>query len=204
VEDDEAVLLERLRAGDEKAFAELVAANDAALRRVARSFVRTAAAADEVVGETWLAVIAGLPRFEGRSSLRTWIFGILVNKARTRGVREARSVPFSALADEDGGPTVDPNEFAPDGSWRSAPRRLESDPEGRLLASELRAALFAAIDRLPPRQRTVLVLRDVVGLDPTEVSELLELSEGNQRVLLHRGRARLRQGLADVAREVPA
>lgn len=203
MEKDEAALLERLRAGDEEAFAELVAANDAALRRVARSFVRTAAAADEVVGETWLAVIAGLPRFEGRASLRTWIFGILVNRARTRGVREARSVPFSSLSDESG-PTVDPEAFAPDGSWRSAPPRLDADPERRLLAAELRAQLFAAIDRLPPRQRTVLVLRDIVGLDPMEVSTLLELSEGNQRVLLHRGRAHLRAELADAAREVTA
>jgi RNA polymerase sigma-70 factor, ECF subfamily len=170
---------------------------------VARSFVRTAAAADEVVAETWLAVIAGLPRFEGRSSLRTWIFGILLNKARTRGVREARSVPFSAL-EQDAGPTVDPDAFTADGTWRSAPPRLETDPEQRVLASELRALLFAAIDNLPPRQRTVVVLRDVVGLAPTEVSELLELSEGNQRVLLHRGRARLRAELADAAREVPA
>ena len=203
MKDDEAALLERLRAGEEAAFVELVAANDAALRRVARSFVRTSAAADEVVAETWLAVIAGLPRFEGRSSLRTWIFGILLNRARTRGVREARSVPFSAL-EQDGGPTVDPDSFAADGSWRSAPRRLESDPEGRVLAGELREQLFAAIDRLPPRQRAVLVLRDVVGLEPMEVSELLELSEGNQRVLLHRGRARLRAELADAARGVPA
>jgi RNA polymerase sigma-70 factor (ECF subfamily) len=203
VEEDEDALLERLRSGDEVAFADLVAANDAALRRVARSFVRTSAAADEVVGETWLAVIAGLPKFEGRSSLRTWIFGILVNKARTRGVREARSVPFSAL-EQDSGPTVDPDAFTSDGSWRSAPRRLETDPEHRLLAAELRTRLLEAIDRLPPRQRAVLVMRDVVGLDPMEVSRLLELSEGNQRVLLHRGRARVRAELADEAREVSA
>lgn len=203
MENDEAALLERLRAGEEAAFVELVQDNDAALRRVARSFVRTAAAADEVVAETWLAVIAGLPRFEGRSSLRTWIFGILLNKARTRGVREARSVPFSAL-EQDAGPTVDPDAFAADGKWLSAPPRLETDPEQRVLAAELRALLFAAIDGLPPRQRTVVVLRDVVGLAPMEVSELLELSEGNQRVLLHRGRARLRAELADAAREVPA
>jgi RNA polymerase sigma-70 factor (ECF subfamily) len=203
VGEEEAAFLERLRAGDEEAFAELVAANDGAMRRVARSFVRSAAAADEVVGETWLAVIAGLPRFEGRSSLRTWILGILVNRARTRGVREARSVPFSAL-EPDAGPTVDPDAFARDGSWRSAPRRLEADPERRVLAAELRRLLFEAIDRLPQRQRTVVVLRDVLGLAPMEVSELLDLSEGNQRVLLHRGRARLRAELADAAREVPA
>jgi RNA polymerase sigma-70 factor, ECF subfamily len=126
VEDDK-VLVSRLRAGDEKAFEALVAQHDGALRRVARTFVRTDSAADEVTQETWLGVLRGLDAFEGRSSLRTWIFGILVNQARTRAVRDARSLPFSAL-EEDDGPTVDPSAFGADGRWTSAPPRLDADP----------------------------------------------------------------------------
>ena len=195
MDDDD--LLARLRNGDEAAFAELVAEYDGALRRVARSFVRTDAAADDVVQETWLGVIRGLDRFEGRSSLRTWIFSILVNQARTRAVRDARSVPFSSL-EEDDGPTVDPGAFGPDGHWRSSPPRLDADPETGLLSAELREHLLAAIDELPHRQRAVITLRDVVGLSSAEVRDLLEVSEGNQRVLLHRARAKVRAALADL------
>jgi RNA polymerase sigma-70 factor (ECF subfamily) len=162
---------------------------------VARAFVRTPAAVEEVVGETWLAMIAGLEGFEGRSSLRTWIFAILVNRARTRASRDARSVPFSSLQDDEH-PPVDPGAFAPDGRWRSAPARLERDPYEHLLAAELRERLMDAIEQLPPRQRTVITLRDVVGCAPAEVAEMLELSEGNQRVLLHRARAHVRDLLA--------
>lgn len=192
--DDDQELLERLRAGDEGAFRELVARHDGALRRLARTFVHTPSAADEVVQETWLGVIRGLDAFEGRSSLRTWIFRILINRARTRGVRDARSVPFSAL-DTDDEPAVEPAAFGADGRWTSAPARLETDPETSLLSAELRAHLLGAIDELAPAQRAVITLRDLVGVSAEEVCELLELSEGNQRVLLHRARARVRTAL---------
>ena len=192
--DDDRVLLERLRAGDEAAFRTLVDRHDRALRRVARTFVRTSSAADEVVQETWLAVVRGLDAFEGRSSLRTWIFRILVNRARTYAVRDARSVPFSALEVDDG-PTVEPSAFGADGRWSSSPPRLDSDPETGLLAAELREHLLQAVDTLPPAQRAVITLRDLVGVSPEEVCELLELTDGNQRVLLHRARARVRTAL---------
>jgi len=193
--DDELDLVERLRAGDEDAFAELVSRHDGALRRTARLFVRTAAAADDVTQETWLGVIRGIGQFEGRSSLRTWIFRILVNRARTRAVADARSVPFSAVGEE-AGPTVDPSCFGADGRWSSAPARLDFDPERQALSSELRERLREAIDELPERQRVVVTLRDVVGLPAAEVCELLEVSEANQRVLLHRGRAHIRTSLS--------
>jgi RNA polymerase sigma-70 factor, ECF subfamily len=192
--DDETVVLERLRAGDERAFEALVAQHDGALRRVARTFLRTDAAADDVVQETWLAVVSGLDGFEGRSSLRTWIFSILVNRARTRGMRDARSLPFSALESEEE-PTVDPTCFSADGRWTSAPARLDADPESGLLSAELRTHLLSAIDELSPDQRAVITLRDLVGMPAEEVCELLELTDGNQRVLLHRARARVRVAL---------
>jgi RNA polymerase sigma-70 factor (ECF subfamily) len=191
---DDDALLERLRAGDEKAFEALVSRYDGALRRVARTFVRSAAAADDVVQETWLAVIRGLGDFEGRSSLRTWIFAILANRARTRAGRDARNVPFSALEGEDT-PAVDPAAFGSDGRWRSAPARLTGDPERDLLAGELRARLLTAVDELPPAQRAVITLRDLVGASAEETCDVLGLSEGNQRVLLHRARARVRSAL---------
>ena len=191
---DDTTLLARLRAGDEQAFNALVHEHDGALRRVARTFVRTDSAAEDVVQETWLGVIRGLDGFQGRSSLRTWIFGILVNQARRRGVRDARSLPFSALEGDDQ-PTVEPAAFAADGRWTSAPMRLEDDPETGLLSTELRAHLLEAVDTLSRDQRAVITLRDLVGLSAAEVCDLLELSEGNQRVLLHRARARVRQAL---------
>jgi RNA polymerase sigma-70 factor (ECF subfamily) len=193
VRDDQA-LLERLRAGDEDAFEALVTRHDGALRRVARTFVRTDSAADDVVQETWLGVLRGLSGFEGRSSLRTWIFRILVNRARTRAVRDARSLPFSSLESDDL-PAVDPAAFGTDGRWTSAPPRLDFDPESGLLSAELRAHLLQAVDGLSPDQRAVITLRDLVGLPADEVCELLELSDGNQRVLLHRARARVRTAL---------
>ena len=189
------MLLERLRAGDERAFEALVDRHDGAMRRVARTFVRTSSAADEVTQETWLAVLTGLDRFEGRSSLRTWIFGILINQARTRAVRDARNVPFSALETDDG-PAVEPTAFAADGRWASAPQRLDADPEGSLLSAELRAQLLDAVRELPEAQRAVITLRDLAGLPAADVCELLDLSDGNQRVLLHRARSRVRRTLA--------
>ena len=140
-------------------------------------------------------MVRGLSDFEGRSSLRTWIFRILVNRARTYAVRDARSVPFSTLESGDG-PTVEPAAFGADGRWTSAPTRLDSDPETGLLAGELRQQLLQAVDGLSPAQRAVITLRDIVGASPEEVCELLELSEVNQRVLLHRARAHVRATLA--------
>lgn len=193
MEDDQAVL-SRLRAGDERAFEALVARHDRALRRVARTFVHTDSAVEDVVQETWLGVIRGLDTFESRSSLRTWIFRILVNQARTRAVRDARSLPFSSL-EQDDAPAVEPTAFSADGRWTSAPPRLADDPEAGLLSAELRGRLLEAVDMLTRDQRAVITLRDLVGMPAAEVCDLLELSEGNQRVLLHRARSRVRAAL---------
>ncbi len=194
---DDRALLARLRTGEEAAFETLVSRYDRSLRQLARTFVGTPSAADDVVQETWLAVIRGLDAFEGRSSLRTWIFSILVNRARTRGARDARSVPFSAL-EAGAGPTVDAEAFGADGRWRSAPRRLDADPEARLLSQELRGQLLAAVEDLAPAQRAVITLRDLAGLDAEEVCSLLDITDGNQRVLLHRARARVRAALGSL------
>jgi RNA polymerase sigma-70 factor (ECF subfamily) len=188
-------LVERLRAGDEAAFAELVDMYDRQLRRLARQFVRTDAQAADVVQETWLGVINGLDRFEERSSLKTWIFRILVNRARTRAVREARQVPFSSLAGDDDGPVVDPSQFNPDGAWNAPPPDLE--PEGELLSKELRGQIGEVIDTLPDKQRTVILMRDVAGLDGPEVADALGISEGNQRIILHRARNAVRDALTE-------
>jgi RNA polymerase sigma-70 factor (ECF subfamily) len=206
-------LLARLRAGDSTAFAELVDGWSPALLRVALLHVSTRASAEEVVQETWLAVITQLDRFEGRSSVKTWVFRILENLARTRGEREARSVPWSTAFPEprnpdEGRPTVDPRRFrgAEDrwpGGWTVAgrPAPWQPPPEDAAVAAELRRQLADALAELPDRQRTVVELRDVHGLTSDEVCERLALSAANQRVLLHRGRARLRARLEDVYRE---
>jgi RNA polymerase sigma-70 factor (ECF subfamily) len=199
---DDSTLLQRLRAGDEGAFDAVVTQHDGALRRVARTYLHTETAVEDVVQETWLGVLRGLDRFEGRSSLRTWIFSILVNRARTRAVRDARSLPFSAI-ERDGEPAVEPAAFAADGSWTSAPPRLDADPETGLLAGELRAQLLAAVDTLTRDQRAVITLRDLVGLTAAETCELLEITDGSQRVLLHRARARVRTALRPIV-EAPA
>jgi RNA polymerase sigma-70 factor (ECF subfamily) len=191
---DEAELIERLRAGDESAFLALVERHGPLMLRIAVSHVRTRAAAEEVVQEAWLGVVSGIRRFEGRSSLRTWILSILTNCARTRGAREARSVPLSSL-EGDGDPAVDPDRFLGSdhprypGGWSSPPLPW---PEEHLLATETIAQVRAAIRRLPARQQEVIVLRDVEGWDPGEVCEALGLSVGNQRVLLHRARSKVR------------
>jgi RNA polymerase sigma-70 factor (ECF subfamily) len=209
---EQAALLERLRAGDRAAFADLVDAWSPVLLHVARRHVSTSASAEEVVQETWLAVIRQLDRFECRSSLRTWVFRILENQARTRGVREARAVPWSSAFgetgdDEDGGPTVAPSRFrGPEDRWSGGwtpdgrPAAWQPPPEDAAVAAEMRRELRAALDELPDRQRTVVELRDVHGLSSDEVCALLALSPGNQRILLHRGRARLRARLEDVYR----
>jgi RNA polymerase sigma-70 factor (ECF subfamily) len=195
---DDATVVVALRRGDEATFAELVTAYSGPLLRLAQDFVRTRAVAEEVVQETWLAVLNGIDRFEGRSSFKTWLYRILVNKAKTRGVREARTIPMSALAPDD--PVVPEDRFRGPGDqwpghWASPPVPLETIPEERLLSREASGRIAAALEGLPESQRVVVTLRDVAGWDSGEVCAALELSEGNQRVLLHRGRAKLRAAL---------
>src|SRR3954469_4032258 len=204
--DRDAPLLPALRAGDEDAFVALVTRYHASLKRVARAYVSTDAVAEEVVQETWLAVIDGLDRFEQRASLKTWLFHILANKAKTRGVRERRSVPFASLGPADAGPSVAPERFQREGDawpghWAVPPRPWE-DPERRLQSLEARDRLRAAIGALPDTQQAVLTLRDVEGLGADEVCELLDLSPGNQRVILHRARARVRGELESYFEEL--
>lgn len=203
-EGTERALLRRLRCGDEQAFDQLVRAWSRPMLRVARGFVSTDASAQEVVQDTWLGVIRGLAGFEGRSCLRTWVFRILVNIAKTRGVKEQRTIPLSAVpAGEDTGPTVDQRRFRDPGDpewprhWTPAgtPRRWDTDPEAEVIRGEIRDVVSAAVEALPPRQREVVVLRDVQGFDSGEVCELLRMSAENQRVLLHRGRAKVRAAL---------
>jgi RNA polymerase sigma-70 factor, ECF subfamily len=201
---DEQALVAALRNGDEQAFAALVDLHTPALLRVARAYVPSRAVSEEVVQETWIAVMRGIDGFEGRSSLKTWIFRILTNVAMRRGSRERRSVPFAALAaaEDTGGPSVDPERFLPadhelfPGHWLFMPMRWPTPEEG-LLSGETREVIVAAIEELPEAQRTVLALRDVEGWSSDEVSAALEISAGNQRVLLHRARARVRTAIED-------
>jgi RNA polymerase sigma-70 factor, ECF subfamily len=201
--DPDVELLARLRRGDELAFRTLVERYSATMLRVARLHVRDRQAAEEVVQETWLAVVKGLERFQERSTLKTWLFRILTNRAKSRGAREARSVPFSAVAAADvsgDDPAVDPDRFqGPNdrwpGGWAAPPARWETLPQERLLSQEVLKRVEDAIERLPPAQRAVIRLRDVDGWDADEVCELLGLSHGNQRVLLHRARSKVRASL---------
>lgn len=200
---DDAAFLQALRNGDETAFATLVDRYHAPLLRLAMAFVSSEAIAEEVVQETWIGVLEGLSRFEGRSSLKTWIFRILTNQAKTRGVRESRSVPFSPLgqSEEDSGtPAVDPARFLTSGyfvdHWASPPNSWDEEtPERLLLSKECGQRIEKAIAALPPAQRQVLVLHDVDGLSSEEVCNVLGISETNQRVLLHRARSRVRRTL---------
>jgi RNA polymerase sigma-70 factor, ECF subfamily len=187
-EDDE--LVARLRAGEEQAFVQLVSRHHAAMVRVACSFVSSPAVAEEVVQDTWVGVLRGIEKFEGRSSFRTWLLRILVNRARSTGVREHRSVAIG-----DAGPAVDRARFDASGAWMSPPQHWVEDSEERLLAEGLAEQIQAALVELPARQREVVMLRDVDGLSGREVCDALEISEANQRVLLHRGRSQLRQAL---------
>jgi RNA polymerase sigma-70 factor (ECF subfamily) len=201
--DEDAELLTRLRAGDEDAFMTLVDKYGPLMLRIALTHVRTRAVAEDVVQEAWLGVLQGLDRFEGRSSLKTWILRIVANRARTRGEREARSVPLSSLAPAAGEdePVVDPERFLPrdhptyPGAWAIPPHSWAQLPEERLLASETLEQVSAAIAKLPPRQQEVITLRDVEGWEPEEVSAALDLTPGNQRVLLHRARSKVRAEL---------
>ncbi len=198
---DEA-LVHALEARDEDAFSHLVELWSPIMRRVARTHVSTDASADEVVQDAWLAVLRGIDRFEGRSSLRTWVFRILANTAKTRGIRERRTVPMSSLGPEELGPTVDPHRFqgAEDrypGGWVSFPAAWPS-PEQHAVGGDVTRVVAQAIATLPHQQRTVVTLRDVHGFDADEVCGLLDLSPGNQRVLLHRARAVVRARLEEL------
>jgi len=201
---DEHALVGALRAGDESAFRRLVEAQSATLLRVARAYAPTDALAEEIVQETWIGVITGIDRFEGRSSLRTWIFRILVNIARTRSKREARSIPFTSAGPV--GPDDEPLDpdrfFATDhalyaGHWRLGPAAW-GVPEERLLAGETREAILHAIDALPPSQREVITLRDIGGWPADEVCNALGISETNGRVLLHRARTKVRAAVEEL------
>jgi len=195
-------LVRALRAGDETAFMRLVERLQPQMLRLARMYVSTIAVAEEVVQEAWVGVLKGLDGFEGRSSLRTWILRILVNTAKTRGQREARSLPFSSLwsPEADADPAVDPDRFLPRGDewaghWADAPASWDGVPEDRLLSGETLARIGEAIEALPVNQREVIRMRDVLGWSSVEVCNALDVSETNQRVLLHRARAKVRRAL---------
>ena len=185
-------LLDRLHAGDEQAFAQLVHRHNASMISIARTFVPNLAVAEEVVQETWLAVLRGLDGFEGRSAFRTWLFAILVNKAKASGARERRAVPI-----EDPGPAVDASRFDDTGHWRTAPEHWVEAAADRDHAAKIAARIRTAVTDLPDRQAQVVTLRDLQGLSSEQVCQVLGISEGNQRVLLHRGRSRLRQIIED-------
>jgi RNA polymerase sigma-70 factor (ECF subfamily) len=198
---DDLALVERLKAGDENAFAMLVRQHQAQMLRVARMYVSSQAVAEDVVADAWLGILQGLDRFEGRSSLRTWMYRILTNIAKTRGQREGRSVPFSSLAGDDlDASAVDGSWFQGSGDrwpggWASLPDDWRGIPDDRLLSAEIRALIGAAIADLPPMQAEVLRLRDVGGWSSAEVRNALDISETNQRVLLHRARSKVRRAL---------
>jgi RNA polymerase sigma-70 factor, ECF subfamily len=203
VERDERELVAALRGGDRQAFAEIVDAWSPALLRLARLHVPSHAVAEEVVQETWLAVLRGLDRFEGRASLRTWVTSILLNQARTHGRRERRMVPFASLRrrQEEGRdePAVDPGRFQRPGEqrpgWWADPPARWGDPEAWIDDEQTRALLLRAIAALPPRQREVITLRDLLGWAEGEVCTVMGVSAGNERVLLHRARSKVRAAL---------
>jgi RNA polymerase sigma-70 factor (ECF subfamily) len=203
VSTEEMRLVEGLRVGDEAAFVELMRLYGASMLRIAQLYVRSRAVAEEVVQETWLAVFNGIGRFEGRSSLKTWLFRILTNTAKTRAAREGRSIPFSALGgDEDDGPSVDPDRFlGPEerfpGHWSAPPSSWAGEPEERLVAGETLDVIKREIDKLPPAQALVITMRDVEGFGSEEVCNALGISETNQRVLLHRARTKVRRALEE-------
>ncbi|HZA11330.1 RNA polymerase sigma factor [Mycobacterium sp.] len=197
----ESELIAALSDGDEAVFAQLVDRYAPAMLRVARGYVPTHEIAEEVVQEAWIALLKGISRFEGRSSLRTWLFAVMINLAKQRGVRERRDADAEIAAFTGG--TVDPARFRPadapmwPGHWRDSqqPAAFPETPEGSVLADELIAVAQRELAKLPDRQRMVVSLRDMLGFDSSEVCELLDISVANQRVLLHRGRAAVRQAL---------
>lgn len=192
-------LIAGLRAGDEGAFATLIERHHAAMVRVARGYVRDEAVAEEVAQDAWEGVLKGIHRFEGRSSLKTWIFRILTNTALTRAKRDRRSVPFSALPGNEDGQAPDADSFDQGGSWAARPAEWEL-PDEQLLGDEVRDLILRAIDELPDQQRAAITLRDLEGLDSDEASEVLGVTPGNERVLLHRARAKVRQALDEYLR----
>jgi RNA polymerase sigma-70 factor, ECF subfamily len=203
---DEAMLIAALRDGDEAAFAQLVDQHTPAMLGVARGYVPSREIAEEVVQETWIALLKGIDNFEGRSSLRTWLFAVMINIAKRRGLRERRDAD-AAIAAFTGG-TVDPARFrtaddAYPGHWKQGeePSPFPDTPEGSVLGNELIDVARRELDRLPERQRIVVTLRDMLGFDSSEVCELLDVSLANQRVLLHRGRAAVRQVLEDYLKD---
>jgi RNA polymerase sigma-70 factor (ECF subfamily) len=191
-----------LRAGDERTFRDLYERSYPMMKRVARGYVSSDAVAEEIVQDTWMAILTGIERFEGRSAVATWMFSILTNQAKTHSARERRALPFSSVAAGDAAePAVDPDRFQKDdeawpGHWATPPRPWQK-PERRLLSLEARGQLKDALAQLPERQRLIVVLRDVEGLSAGEVCDLLGLSQENQRVLLHRGRSRVRAFLEE-------
>jgi RNA polymerase sigma-70 factor (ECF subfamily) len=203
---DDAALVAALRDGDESAFAAVVDRHTPAMLRVARGYVASREIAEDVVQETWIALLKGIDSFEGRSSLRTWLFTVLINIAKRRGMQEKRNADVAVMALTGG--TVDPARFRDTGDpypghWRpdEVPSPFPDTPEGSVLGDELIAVARRALDRLPERQREVVTLRDMLGFDSVEVCALLDISAANQRVLLHRGRAAVRQGLEDYLRD---
>ena len=203
---DEAALVAALQAGDEAVFADLVDRHTPSMLRVARGYVRSHEIAEEVVQEAWIALLKGIGRFEGRSSLRTWLFTVLINIAKARGIRERRNSEVEMLAFAGG--TVDPARFRPaddqwPGHWRedAVPSPFPDTPEGSVLGDELVTVARRELAKLPERQRMVVTMRDMLDFDSAEVCELLDISVANQRVLLHRGRAAVRQVLEDYLRE---
>jgi RNA polymerase sigma-70 factor, ECF subfamily len=204
--DQDADLVAALRAGDETAFATLVDRHSPSMLRVARGYVHSHESAEEVVQDTWMALVKGIAGFEGRSSLRTWLFTVLINIAKSRGIREHRTTDFEMLAY--GGHAMDPARFnAPGEEWPGhwkpdqEPLPFPDTPEGSVLGDELVALTRRELDKQPERQRTVVTLRDILGFEAAEVADLLEISAANQRVLLHRGRAAIRQVLEDYLKE---
>ena len=200
---EDALLVEGLRAGDEAAFAAVMRMYGRGMLRVAEMYVSSRAIAEDVVQEAWVGVLRGIGRFEGRSSLKTWLYRIVANTAKTRGVRESRSVPFSSLGDDGDEGTVDADRFLGSGDrfpghWAVPPQVWA--PEGRLLADETLGVVERAIEKLPPAQRAVITMRDVQGFTSEEVCNALDLTETNQRVLLHRARAKVRRALEEYMR----
>src|SRR5437764_9947811 len=197
---DDSYLVEQLRSGNEAAFVSLIDSDASTMLRLAMVYVRARTIAEEVVQETWLAALEGLNRFEGRSSLKTWLFRILTNGAITRAQREGRSIPFSSLTNSDpdlAEPAVDPDRFFPAdhqwaGQWVSFPSNWQEMPEERVLSGETRARLEKAIEALPPSQRQIIIMRDIEGWTSEETCNFLGISEVNQRVLLHRARSKVR------------
>ena len=197
---DDRRIIAGLRAGDETTFVELLDTYQDSLVRVAMRYVPSRAVAEEVVQDTWIAVIEGIDRFEGRSTLKTWLYKILIYQSRARGERERRTIPMSALVDDDSTPSVPTERFRGSdalwaGHWAAPPQRWDGDTEDRLLAGEARALIDAVIANMPSAQREVIVLRDLSHFSAAEVCDLLDVTESNQRVLLHRARSRVRAAL---------